>query len=88
MFEERNYMIFNMSEAGQIDFTQVLETSADTLRLSVNGSKSFVKWEGGVVPSSIDALTTKDGPYTHAAMLTILSSAEWTQPMLEEDEVV
>ena len=80
MFEERNYMIFNMSEVNQIDFTQVLETAPDTLRLSVNESKSFVKWEGGVVPASIDALTTKEGPYTHAAILTILSSPEWTFP--------
>ncbi len=77
MYEQRNFMIFSTSETGSIDFNEVLETSAETLRLSVDGSKSFVKWDGETVPTSVDNLTTKEGPYTHQQILTILTGSEW-----------
>lgn len=72
-------MIFNLSELPQIDFSQVLETSADTLRKSVDGTKTFVKWEGPE-PSCVTSLTTKEGPYTYEEILQILSGPEWTDP--------
>jgi hypothetical protein len=71
-------MIFNVSELPQIDFTQVLETSADTVRKSVDETKTFVKWDGNTIPSSVDNLTTKEGPYTYDEILTILGGSEWT----------
>ena len=43
-YENRQFMIFNVSELNQIDFTQVLETSIDTVRKSLDGTKTFVKW--------------------------------------------
>lgn len=73
-------MIFNVSELDQIDFTQVLETSIDTVRKSVDGTKTFVKWDGETIPSSVEALTTKEGPYTYDEILAILSTPEWTDP--------
>jgi hypothetical protein len=81
MYEQRNFMIFSTSETGSIDFTEVLETSAETLRLSVDGSKSFVKWDGETVPTSVDNLTTKEGPYTHQQILTILTGSEWVDDL-------
>ena len=42
----KEYMIFNVSELSDINFNEVLETSIDTVRKSVNGTKTFVKWEG------------------------------------------
>lgn len=71
-------MIFNVSELGLVDFTQVLETSQDTVRKSIDETKTFLKWEGDVVPSSINSLTTKEGPYTYSEIKTILSGEEWT----------
>lgn len=70
-------MIFNTSELPQIDFTQVCETSIDTVRKSIDGTKTFVKWDGAT-PSSVEALTTKEGPYTYEEILNILSTPEWT----------
>ena len=81
MYEQRNFMIFSTSETGSIDFSEVLETSAETLRLSVNGSKSFVKWDSETVPTSVDNLTTKEGPYTHQQILTILTGSEWADDL-------
>lgn len=47
MYETRNFAIFSTSEIDKVDFNQVLETSADTLRRSVDGTKTFVKWDQG-----------------------------------------
>ena len=74
----REFMIFNVSELNLIDFSQVLETSIDTVRRSVDGTKTFVKWDGNTIPSSVDSLTTKEGPYTYDEILTILNGPEWT----------
>jgi len=76
-FMDRQYMIFNVSELPLIDFTQVLENSIDTVRISVDGTKTFVKWEG-LIPSSVNLLTTKEGPYTYQEIYTILSTPEWS----------
>jgi hypothetical protein len=77
-YEDRNFMIFNVSELSNIDFSQVLETSIDTVRKSIDETKTFVKWDGNVIPSSVDSLTTKEGPYTYIEMITILNGPEWT----------
>jgi hypothetical protein len=77
MFENRSYVIFNVSELGSIDFGEVLETSADTVRKSIDQTLTFVKYDGDM-PSSISSLTTKQGPYTHSEILSILSGDDWT----------
>ena len=79
-YATREFMIFNVSELPNVDFTQVLETSIDTVRKSVDETKTFVKWDGESIPSSVDLLTTKEGPYTYEEILTILSTEEWTNP--------
>jgi hypothetical protein len=76
-YENRKFMIFNVSELDQIDFTQVYETSVDTVRKSVDGTKTFVKWDDAI-PDCINNLTTKEGPYTYDEILIILSTEEWT----------
>ena len=81
-FDHRNFMIFNVSELGSVNFNEVLETSQDTIRKSVDETKTFVKWEGETTPTSLDSLKTKEGPYTYNEILTILSTPEW---IAEED---
>ena len=79
---DREYMIFSVTEIDKIDFSQVLETSPDTLRKNIDQTKTFVKWNGNI-PSSVEALETKEGPHTHQEMLDILSGPDWTAPMPE-----
>jgi hypothetical protein len=78
-YENREFMIFTVSELDQIIFTEVLETSADTVRKSVDGTKTFVKWDG-TMPECVANLTTKEGPYTYDEILVILATPEWTDP--------
>lgn len=76
IYENRKFMIFNVSELPQINFSEVLETSIDTVRKSVDETKTFVKWDGDI-PSSISNLTTSEGPYTYEEITEILMSPEW-----------
>jgi hypothetical protein len=82
-YNNRQFIIFSTTELNQIDFTQVCETSIDTVRKSVDELKTFVKWDGETVPTSVDGLTTKEGPYTYEEILEILSTEEWTSSIQE-----
>jgi hypothetical protein len=77
----REFIIFNVSELNKINFDKVLETSINTVRKSVNETKTFVKWEGDT-PTCIENLTTSEGPYTYNEILTILATHEWNYPNL------
>lgn len=77
-FDNRNFMIFNVSELSSVNFNEVLETSQDTVRKSVDETKTFVKWEHETIPTSVDSLTTKEGPYRYDEIVIILSGSEWT----------
>jgi hypothetical protein len=69
----RKYVIIDASDLPNVDFNQVLETSADTLRYSVDGTKTFVKFEGDT-PSFLVGETQ----YDYTDILNILSGPEWT----------
>jgi hypothetical protein len=77
-YNNRQFMIFDVSELANIDFTQVLETSIDTVRKSVDETKTFVKWDGDTIPSSVEMLTTKEGPYTYDEIILTLNGPKWT----------
>ena len=70
----RQYVILNATEANAIDFSQVLETSFETLRWNNDSTKTFVKYEGET-PAWLEGKTT----YTQAEMLNILNNpdGEW-----------
>ena len=74
MYENRKYVIFNTSETGSIDFSQVMETSVNTLRLNLSGSQTFVKYEGSQ-PSSVAGLSSKSNQYTHTQILNVLTGS-------------
>ena len=72
-YENRKYVIINASEVGTIDFSQVHETSADTLRYKLDDSQTFVKFEGST-PSFLSGKTQ----YNHSQIRTILDGTDWT----------
>ena len=66
------YVIYNMDDVSNIDFSQVVETSQDTLRLSVNEEKTVLKFEGET-PSFLVGLQQ----YNHSEILPIMQTVEW-----------
>jgi len=67
-----NYTIIDASEVANVDFSKVKETSADTLRYSIDGTKTFVKFKGDT-----PAFLSDKQQYTHAQILEVLSGEEW-----------
>ena len=82
MYENREYLIIPATEVSKVDFTQVCETSAETLRFSTSGDKTFIKWDGES-PSFVADIVDAEGPYTYSEILEILSGPEWSAPMEE-----
>ena len=79
-YPDRRFVIFNVTELNKINFNQVFETDADTVRKSVDLTKTFVKYDMPQ-PSSVASLTSKSQEYTYDEILTILSTPEWISPM-------
>ena len=42
-YENREFIIINVSEIDKINFDEVLETSGNTLRKSIDKTKTFIK---------------------------------------------
>jgi hypothetical protein len=80
IYENRNFLIFNVSEINKVVFDDVLETSQSTLRKSVDKTKTLIKWEGNNEPAFVTTMTTKEGPYTYDEILVILATPEWIDP--------
>ena len=68
----RTYVILSTSELDSVDFNQVLQDSADTVRYSVDGTKFLLKFEGDT-PSFLIG----EPQYDHAEILNILAGVEW-----------
>ena len=45
LYEKRKFVIFDVDEIDSINFNQVLQTSAETLRKSTDETKTFVKYD-------------------------------------------
>ena len=73
-YENRKWVIIDDSEVGSVDFSEVMETSANTLRFSLDETQTLVKFEGST-PSFLDGKTQ----YTHREILNIVSGPEWTE---------
>jgi hypothetical protein len=76
LYNNRHYVVFDFSEAGNIDYNQVLDDSINTLEKSNDGVKTFVSYEDNMPPSVI-LLITKSPEYSHAEILDILSGDNW-----------
>jgi len=77
IFENREYLILPVSELTKVDFNLVLETSAETLRKSIDQTKTFVKWDGEA-PAFVATISGAEGPYTYSEILDVLTGVEWT----------
>lgn len=73
------YITINTDELSLVDFNEVMETSEDTVRLSVDGLETVLKWEGAE-PAFVSTLSSYEGPYTHEEILAIMATPEWTDP--------
>ena len=79
-WDNRHWVIIPVTELDNVDFSQVCETSIDTVRKSVDGTQTFVQWDGDDMPATVAALATKSETYSHTEILAILATEAWTSP--------
>jgi hypothetical protein len=76
-YENRKFYILDVSQLDLVDFSQILETSKETVRKSTDESKTFIKFDGEY-PQFLDNITSKEGPYTYNEIIEILAGTAWT----------
>ncbi len=69
-----NYTILNTEELESVDFNQILETSANSLRYNNAKTEFLLKFEGNT-PSFLEGKTL----YDYDGIMDILNSPDWTQ---------
>jgi len=79
----KTYCIVNIEDLSLIDFKQVFQTSAKTIRTSLNGTLFVIKYD--IEPTFIkDGSVIPNEFLSHSECLELMSSAEWSEPIEEE----
>ena len=73
MYENRKWVIINVSDITDEMISSAIQSSRDTLRKTLDNSKAILKWDGNT-PSCFDGMTT----YSHSEILTELASSDWS----------
>ena len=78
--QAETYAIINIADLSNIDFSQVGETDQDTIRKSLDETQFVIKYN--TEPTFItDGLVTPIQTLTHAEALTLMATAEWSEPL-------
>jgi hypothetical protein len=81
MHNTRTYATVNLSDIGLIDFAQVGESAASTVRKSVDNTQFVIKWQEGYIPTFImDETVVPVGTYDHHAILELMATSAWSLP--------
>ena len=81
IFSNRFFLILNISEINLVDFSQIKDTSIETLITSIDKTKVIIKWDGAI-PTFVSSLTTAEGPYNYNQIFSILNTNIWSSPKL------
>jgi hypothetical protein len=76
-FSDRTYHIIPSGSVQFLDFNDIMQTSPDTLRYSVDGTKAIIKYIGDE-PSSVGGIPGRGPAYTWEQMISIVSGLEWS----------
>jgi len=82
MHNNKTYAIINLTDLELIDFAQIGETSSETIRKSIDNTQFVIKWQEGHIPTFItDASVIPVGTYDHHAILELMATPEWSEPI-------
>jgi len=76
------YVILDADKVVDIDFSEVKETSENTLRYSLDGTKTFVKYEGDT-PTFLEGYSA----LTKAEMKAELNNGDWDEMNADDVEL-
>lgn len=85
--EQITYAIISTKEIEKIDFTEIKETSKDTIRKSLDNTQFVIKWQEGYEPTFIaDGKVTPLQVLSHAECLELMSTSDWSEEIEEKVE--
>lgn len=84
MFENRRYLILPIEIAETINFNEVHETSIDTIRKSIDGTKTFVKYDVMIITE--DEIKTIIDPETREERTITIKSGVYGRPSFYSEE--
>lgn len=84
-FPNRRWLIIPASEVQNINFSQVLESSAETLRYSIDGTKTFVKYEINVLEN--DSVHPMINPETGEESTITIPAGVYGRPSIYQDGI-
>lgn len=75
------YITAKINQLNSIDFSEIIETSIDTVRKSIDESEFVAKWEGET-PDTISNIpeSDKSAEMNHETVLILMATPEWTNP--------
>jgi hypothetical protein len=80
---DRRYAVINITDLELIDFSQIEQTSIETIRKSLDDTQFVIKWEDGYTPTFItDASVVPVGTYDHHSILELMSTPEWSEDII------
>jgi len=82
-FPNRRWLVIPASEVENVNFNQVLESSADSLRYNVAGTETFVKYEVTVVEETYTE--TFLDPETNQEVTTTVEAGVYGRPSIYSD---
>ena len=84
MHNSKTYAVINLTDISLIDFSQIAQSSASTVRKSLDNTQFVIKWENGYTPTFItDASVIPVGTYDHHAILELMATDKWSEPIEE-----
>lgn len=82
MHNTKTYAVINLTDISLIDFSQIAQSSASTIRKSLDDTQFVIKWENGYTPTFItDASVVPIGTYDHHAILELMATDKWSEPI-------
>ena len=73
-YTNRKWVIINVSDITDEMISKAIQSSIDTLRKTLDGNKTILKWDGDT-PSCFEGMTT----YSHSEILEELASSDWSE---------
>ena len=82
MHNTKTYAVINLTDISLIDFSQVAQSSASTVRKSLDNTQFVIKWQDGYEPTFIaDGTVIPVGIYDHHAILELMATPAWSEPI-------
>ena len=82
---QKTYAIISVSELDLIDFSEIDETSKDTIRINNEQTQFVIKWEGKPPSFISDESVIPLQILSHSKCIILMNTSDWSEE--EEEEI-